>query len=138
MPLSKDGMSVIKKKINIKCDCLAMTGGWTPAVHLFTQSGGKLKFREEDQVFLPNVSKSKQISIGSSNGDFKLNEIIKNLLINVKNFLEIKTTEYDNLNIECPSDNIKKIYGYFHQIKLLEKQNLLWIFKMMQLQKILN
>jgi len=108
MPLSKDGMSVIKKKISIKCDCLAITGGWTPAVHLFTQSGGKLKFREEDQVFLPNVSQSKQISIGSSNGDFKLNEIIKNLLINVKNFLEIKTTEYDNLNIECPSDNIKK------------------------------
>ena len=101
-------MSVIEKKINIKCDCLAIAAGWTPAVHLFTQSGGKLKFREEDQVFLPNVSQSKQISIGSSNGDFKLNEIIKNLLINVKNFLEIESTEYDNLNIECPSDKVKK------------------------------
>ena len=108
MPLSKDGMSVIEKKINLKCDCLAIAGGWTPAVHLFTQSGGKLKFREEDQVFLPNVSQSKQISIGSCNGDFKLNEIIKNLIINVKNFLEIKNTEYDNLKIECPSDNGKK------------------------------
>jgi len=108
MPLSKDDMSVTGKKINIKCDCLAIAGGWTPAVHLFTQSGGKLKFRKEDQVFLPNVSQSKQISIGSCNGDFKLNEIIKNLLLNVKNFLEIENTEYDSLKIECPSDNVKK------------------------------
>jgi len=108
MPLSKDSKSVIEKKINIKCDCLGIAGGWTPAVHLFTQSGGKLKFREEDQVFLPNISQSKQISIGSCNGDFKLNEIIKNLLLNVKNFLEIENTEYDSLKIECPSDNVKK------------------------------
>ena len=108
MPLSKDSKSVIEKKINIKCDCLAISGGWTPSVHLFTQTGGKLKFREEDQVFLPNISQSKQISIGSCNGDFKLNEIIKNLLANVKKFLEIENTEYDILRIECPSDNVKK------------------------------
>jgi len=108
MPLSKDSKSVIEKKINIKCDCLAISGGWTPSVHLFTQTGGKLKFREEDQVFLPNISQSKQISIGSCNGDFKLNEIIKNLLANVKKFLEIENTEYDSLRIECPSDNVKK------------------------------
>ena len=108
MPLSKDDMSVIKKKININCDCLAIAGGWTPAVHLFTQSGGKLKFREEDQIFLPNEPQSKQISIGSCNGDFDLNKIIKNLLINVKNLLEIESTEYDNLNIECSSDGVKK------------------------------
>ncbi|SVC12106.1 uncharacterized protein METZ01_LOCUS264960, partial [marine metagenome] len=108
MPLSKDGMSVIKKKISIKCNCLAIAGGWTPAVHLFTQSGGKLKFREEDQVFLPNVPQSKQISIGSCNGDFELNKIIKNLLKNIKNFLKIESTEYDNLNIECSSDSVKK------------------------------
>ena len=108
MPLSKDGGSVIEKKINIECDCLAVAGGWTPAVHLFTQSGGKLKFREEDQVFIPDISQSKQISIGSSNGDFNLNVIIKNLLTNVKKFLEIESTEYDKLNIECLTENIKK------------------------------
>jgi len=108
MQLSKNSKSVIEKKINIKCDCLAIAGGWTPAVHLFTQSGGKLKFREEDQVFLPNNSQSKQISIGSCNGDFKLNMLIKNLLSDVKNFLDIKSTEYDDLKIECPSDNVKK------------------------------
>ena len=107
MPLSNDSMSVVEKKINIKCDCLAIAGGWTPAVHLFTQSGGKLNFREEDQIFVPGLSKSKQISIGSCNGDFKLDKIFKNLLLNVKKFLEIKNTEYDSLKVECSFDNVK-------------------------------
>ena len=51
---------------------LAIAGGWTPAVHLFTQSGGKLKFREEDQVFIPNNIHQIKLSIGSCNGDFEL------------------------------------------------------------------
>ena len=55
MKLSKDGQQVVGSKINLSCDCLGISGGWTPAVHLFTQSGGKLKFREEDQVFIPNI-----------------------------------------------------------------------------------
>ena len=29
---------------DIACDLVAMTGGWTPSVHLFSQSRGKLKF----------------------------------------------------------------------------------------------
>ncbi len=44
---------LIGSKINLDCDCLGMSGGWTPAVHLFTQSGGKLKFRDKDQVLYP-------------------------------------------------------------------------------------
>ena len=64
MQLSKDGQKVIGSKKNLSCDCLGISGGWTPAVHLFTQSGGKLKFREEDQVFIPNTYPSEQLSIG--------------------------------------------------------------------------
>ena len=47
-------------------------------VHLHTQSGGKLKFRDEDNVFLPKNFQNNQISVGSCNGDFELDEIIKN------------------------------------------------------------
>jgi len=28
----------------IPCDLILMCGGWTPSVHLFSQSRGKLKF----------------------------------------------------------------------------------------------
>ena len=57
-----------------------------------------LNLDEEDKIFLPNKYPSKQISIGSCNGDFTLNKIIKNLSINLKKFLEIEKTDYDNLN----------------------------------------
>ena len=99
MQLSNDGQSVIGVKTNIECDCLGMSGGWTPAVHLFTQSGGKLKFRDKDQVFIPDQYPSKQISIGSCNGDFELDEIIKNSSDSLKKFLEIDKTDYENLSI---------------------------------------
>jgi len=105
MELSKDGQSFANSnKITLDCDCLGMAGGWTPAVHLFTQSGGKLKFRDEDQVFIPNKYPSDQISIGSCNGDFELDKIIISTSENLKEFLDINKTDYDNLKIKCPND----------------------------------
>jgi len=108
MELSNDGQSVIGSKIIIDCDCLGMAGGWTPAVHLFTQSGGKLKFRDEDQVFIPNKYPSKQISIGSCNGDFELDDIIKNSSNILKKFLEIEKTTYENLSVTSSKEKNKK------------------------------
>ena len=108
MQLSKDGQKVVGNKIEIPCDCLGMSGGWTPAVHLFTQSGGKLSFREEDQVFIPKIYISKQISLGSCNGDFSLDSIIKNIPGQLKQFFEINSTEFDNLDIESNEDLSKR------------------------------
>ena len=85
-----------------------MSGGWTPAVHLFTQSGGKLKFREKDQVFIPNKYPSEQVSIGSCNGDFELDEIIKNSSDILKDFLKIEKTGFDNMNVETSKETSKK------------------------------
>ena len=108
MQLSKDGQNVVGNKIEISCDCLGMSGGWTPAVHLFTQSGGKLSFREEDQVFIPKTYPSKQISIGSCNGDFSLNSIIKNIPNQLKEFFAVSSTEFDNLDIKSNEDLTKR------------------------------
>ena len=107
MQLSKDGQSVVGSKINLDCDCLGVSGGWTPAVHLFTQSGGKLKFREEDHVFVPDTYPSKQISIGSCNGEFELDEILKLVPLQIKKFLDVEKTDYENLSVEV-SKNLSK------------------------------
>ena len=117
MQLSKDGQKVVGSKIDLSCDCLGCSGGWTPAVHLFTQSGGKLKFREEDQVFIPNIYPSDQLSVGSCNGDLTLDEILINTPNTLKEFLNIKNTEYDKLKFYLQSINQKEIFGYYHQIK---------------------
>ncbi len=107
MKLSKDGQKVIGSKINLPCNCLGISGGWTPAVHLFTQSGGKLKFREDDQVFIPNTHPSDQISIGSCNGDLSLEDILINVPNTLKEFLGIKKTEYENIEV-LSSENFSK------------------------------
>ena len=108
MQLSKDGQKVVGSKISIKCDCLGISGGWTPAVHLFTQSGGKLKFRDEDQVFIPDIYPSDQISIGSCNGDFTLDEILSNVPQTLKDFLNLKKIDYDNLEVQSSFNKSKR------------------------------
>ena len=108
MKLSKDGQSVTGSKIKIKCNCLGISGGWTPAVHLFTQSGGKLKFDNEDNVFIPSKYPSDQISIGSCNGEFDLNTIIKNFNQNLKNFLGIDKTSFEDLKINSTKEILKR------------------------------
>jgi sarcosine oxidase subunit alpha len=121
MQLSSDGQSVVGPKTNIDCDCLGMAGGWTPAVHLFTQSGGKLKFRDKDQVFIPNKYPSKQISIGSCNGDFELDDIVKNSSDSLKKFLEIDKTDYENLLVITSKELDKKNIWLLPSDKIIGK-----------------
>ncbi len=121
MQLSKDGQKVVGSKKSITCDCLGISGGWTPAVHLFTQSGGKLKFRDEDQVFIPNKYPSDQVSIGSCNGDFTLNEILSSIPEILKDFLNIKKTDYDNLEVQSSFNKSKRNIWLLPSDKIIGK-----------------
>ncbi len=121
MQLSKDGQKVVGSKISITCDCLGVSGGWTPAVHLFTQSGGKLKFRDEDQVFIPNIYSSDQISIGSCNGDFTLDEMLLNIPNILKEFLDLKKTDYENLEVKSSFNKSKRNIWLLPSDKLVGK-----------------
>jgi len=58
------------------CDALLMSGGWTPSVHLFSQSRGKLAFDEALQVFLPAKSAQRERSAGACNATFGLAEAL--------------------------------------------------------------
>ena len=56
----------------IACDLIAMSGGWTPSVHLFSQSRGKVAFDEALQAFIPGVSAQAERSAGGCRGVFGL------------------------------------------------------------------
>jgi len=49
-----------------------MSGGWTPSVHLFSQSRGKLAFDEALQMFRPGASAQRERSAGACNASFDL------------------------------------------------------------------
>ena len=56
----------------IACDALLMSGGWTPSVHLFSHTKGKLDWNEERQMFLPGQRTEESRCAGSGNGRFGL------------------------------------------------------------------
>jgi sarcosine oxidase subunit alpha len=53
---------------NLPSDAVLMCGGWTPSVHLFSQSRGKLGFDEQRQAFLPDAWSESVRSAGACNG----------------------------------------------------------------------
>ena len=58
------------------CDAVLMAGGFTPSVHLFSQSRGKLGWDEALQAYLPSVSAEAERSAGACRGRFALAEAI--------------------------------------------------------------
>ena len=54
--LSPDGASVGDASRRIPCEFVFVSGGWSPTVHLFSQSQGRLRFDEERAAFVPEES----------------------------------------------------------------------------------
>ncbi len=54
----------------IECDLLAVSGGWNPTVHLFSQSQGKLAYDDKLSCFIPKTSVRPQLVAGAINGEF--------------------------------------------------------------------
>ena len=97
---------IIGDPFKIKCDFLCVSGGWTPTVHLFTQSRGKLIYRDSDGTFIPNQSFQDTVSIGSCNGTFSLNEILDETFIKIKELL-ISFDNNSEINQKYKSKPIK-------------------------------
>jgi sarcosine oxidase subunit alpha len=56
----------------IRCDTVLISDGWTPSVHLFSQSRGKLRFDTASGTFLPGSSAAAEQSVGACAGMFDL------------------------------------------------------------------
>ena len=52
----------------IPIDALITSAGWTPSVHLFSQSRGKVAFDEPTKRFLPGTYAQDCVSVGACNG----------------------------------------------------------------------
>jgi sarcosine oxidase subunit alpha len=56
----------------LSCDLVLMSGGYTPCVHLFSQSRGKLLWNEGLQAFIPGVAAERERSAGACRGVYAL------------------------------------------------------------------
>ncbi len=72
----------------IACDCLAMSGGWSPVVHLWSHCGGKLIWDEALAMFRPDPEKAPLnqkgegfvLAAGAANGHFSLGAVMQDAL----------------------------------------------------------
>ncbi len=72
MRLSAEGSSVSGEARALSCDLLAVSGGWSPVVHLNAQSGAKPVWDEADAMFRPGEPTQAQFSAGAANGTLDL------------------------------------------------------------------
>ncbi len=70
--LAEDGARLIGGATRYACDLIAVSGGWNPSVHLFSQSGGRLRFDGDLAAFVPDVSRQAERSAGAARGSFTL------------------------------------------------------------------
>ncbi len=72
----------------IECDCVAMSGGWSPVVHLWSHCGGKLIWDEAQTMFRPDPEKAPKGATGeafvscagTANGHLRTDDVLKDAL----------------------------------------------------------
>jgi len=70
----------------IACDAVAMSGGWSPVVHLWSHCGGKLTWDDALACFVPDPSRAPTgadgqpfvSTAGSASGVFQCDEVLQN------------------------------------------------------------
>ncbi len=70
--LAPDGLRLAGAAERIACDCLAVSGGFTPTVHLFSHARGKLLYDREIAAFIPGASPAGFHLAGGCKGSFSL------------------------------------------------------------------
>ena len=56
----------------LDCDLVCVSGGWSPAVHLFSQARGTLRYDEASAALVPQTSPPGIVPAGAANGRFGL------------------------------------------------------------------
>jgi sarcosine oxidase subunit alpha len=51
----------------LACDAIGMAGGWNPAIHLYSHSGGKARWDDGAVCFKPGAAMPQQASVGACN-----------------------------------------------------------------------
>ncbi|MFW2238884.1 2Fe-2S iron-sulfur cluster-binding protein [Rhodococcus opacus] len=64
-------------RVPLACDVLLVSGGWNPAVHLFSQARGKLRYDENLGAFVPGEDLDGVSVAGSANGVFDLDGCLR-------------------------------------------------------------
>jgi sarcosine oxidase subunit alpha len=77
LDLNDSGEGVSGELRRIECDLVCLSGGWNPAIHLFTQAGGGNRLDPENTCFVPAKARQAVRAAGAANGAFALAECLR-------------------------------------------------------------
>ena len=72
MRVDSSAAGVAGSRRRIACDLVAVSGGWTPTLHLHAQTGGDLGWDPSIAAFTPVRAAGQPVSVGACNGAFAL------------------------------------------------------------------
>jgi heterotetrameric sarcosine oxidase alpha subunit len=70
--VSRSGKAVAR----IGCDLICVSGGWNPAVHLYSQARGPLRYDDRLATFVPDASALPVLPAGAANGCLELHSAL--------------------------------------------------------------
>ena len=73
---NETGDNVLQATESLSCDVIAVSGGWNPTVHLFSQSKGTLRYDEKLGCFLPDRPAQPTRCAGACKGSFGLRDCL--------------------------------------------------------------
>ncbi|MGF7160195.1 sarcosine oxidase subunit alpha [Rhodoligotrophos appendicifer] len=73
----RPGQGRVTSHEQIACDFVAVSGGWNPAVNLWSHNGGKLKYDEQLATYRPDAHSAAMCAVGAANGTFALPDILE-------------------------------------------------------------
>ena len=71
-PLNAHGSAFSGRSRSLRCDTLAVSGGWSPSVSLWSQAGGALAWEESNGCFRPDTCAEPLRAAGACNGVLEL------------------------------------------------------------------
>jgi sarcosine oxidase subunit alpha len=95
----------------IPVDALIMSAGWTPSVHMYSQSRGKVVWDEKSGRFLPGDYPQDAVSIGACNGTDGLAETVTEAIVSGEKAAKETRTKAKKSGVKIKVDGAGKWTG---------------------------
>ena len=99
----------------INTDCLAVSGGWNPSLHLTGHMGGKPTWREDIAAFVPTAGTIPNlVAVGAANGNFSTLGALKEGMAAAKAALKALSLKQVRPHVPVADDAQSTVAPYWH------------------------
>ncbi|MGB7304478.1 MAG: sarcosine oxidase subunit alpha family protein [Burkholderiaceae bacterium] len=113
---------LVRSAHTVDCDLLAISGGYSPVVHLFSQSGGRVQWNDQDLQFCPGSAVQPQVSAGACAGQMDLSDTLQSGLLAAQQVVVAAGFEPPEVKLpvieRCDPGNIRPLWLVPHRRRL--------------------